>query len=208
MLLAFLLLQHEPLERALARSADLDRELEVLVREAVRLGARGGDADEARARAALCAIDPARRAAEFRERIVAGGGSGRRFVLSEVAVWRDRTFLRPAVGVFLTTDDGADRRAARETIRALADESLVDRLAEELDAPGSDATLRRALELAGEFGDARLEGRLTARRAPVVRELEALRAAPGPLTADRIAELERMTALLTAALRRCDRDPR
>lgn len=193
--------QHESLERALARSADLDRDLESLVREAVRLGARGGPADETRARAALAAIDPARRAEEFRRRIIDGGAS-RRFVLSEVAAWRDRAFLRPVLAVFLTVDDAADRRAARETLRALADETLVDRLAEELDSPSSDASLRRALELAGEHGDARLAGRLVLRLGPVVRLLEELRAAGG-LAADRADEQERHLVLLLAALRRC-----
>jgi hypothetical protein len=198
------------LEAALSRAESLDRELRAVVRRAVHVGAVGGPLDQARARAALAAVDRPLLEPEYRSALLLGPPGARRFVLSEIAAWRHPQFTGAVVAAALTAEAAADRRAAVETLRALADPDAAVALIPEMTQTLSDARRRRALELAAEFGDLRLIPHLVPRLGPAVRArdaLEASRAAGGPAAVAASeslrVELEGEVDRLLAALRRC-----
>lgn len=187
---------------AIARVRALDDELRMLVRRAVRLGASGDPDDAVRARAALAALPDEHRLPEFKRTLLLGTESARTFVLSEVEAWRDRRLTRPVVVVAL-----GGSRDARRTLRALADPETAEHLKPELEWPPSDLMLDRALDLAAEFGDARLTPLILPRLGPAVRTREQLdqdrSAVAMAASAELKAELDARIANLVAALRTC-----
>ena len=187
---------------ALARRDALDREMRAITRRAIRLGASGDPDDETRARAALALLDDEVRLPEYKHALLLGSAASRRFILGELAAWRDRRLTRPVVVVALT--GSAD---ARETLRALDDPDTAEHLKPELESPPSDRMLGRALDLAAEFGDDRLTPLILPKLGPAVRSREQLdadqSAVARAVSAELKAELDVRVAQLVSALRAC-----